>query len=225
MIKDIKLGWGIIKYELNFRIEICACLLMTALFGIIEYVTHTNTLSRMIVALFPMLLVHAINLTSASTMIQSSPCKKSMRTTIPALFGTIAMLMVNTYCVISYWGFHEWIINKKSAWASYIFEPGEYEMEHIFMSLFIVVFMLCGVLYVKYYLLAMMIFAVFFVGFTGYISQGDPPYFMISEGLAIAISYGIILIGGLLAYIICLTTYKQDYFAPGIDNSMKRAYK
>lgn len=225
MIKDIKLGWGIIKYELNFRLEICACLLMTVLFGIIEYVTHTNTLSRMIVALFPMLLVHAINLTSASTMIQSSPCKKSMRTTIPALFGTIAMLMVNTYCVISYRGFHEWIINNESAFASYFFEPGEYEMEHIFMSLFIVVFMLCGVLYVKHYLLGMMTFLVFFVGFGAYIAQDGFQYPMISEGLAIAISYGIILIGGILAYIICLTTYKQDYFAPGIDNSMKRAYK
>lgn len=225
MIKDIKAASGLIKYEFNFRLEVLACLFMTALFGIIEYVTHTNALSRMVAALFPMLLVHAINLTSASTMIQASPCKKRMRTTIPALFATIAMLIVNTYCVISYRGFHEWAINNTNPFVYITFEPGEYESEHIFMSLFIVVFMLCGVLYTKYYLLAMIAFAVFFMGFGTYITQEGFLYPIISEGLAIAISYGIILIGGLLAYIICLTTYKQDYFAPAINNSLKRAYK
>lgn len=222
MIKDIKLGWRLIKCEINFNVAVYGIVLLVIVCGIFEWITHRSGISRIFAGFFPMILVYTIHSTSLSTLVQSSACKKRMRTTIPALFGTIAMLIANTYCVIMYRNCHEWMVNTKDpAYVDFFFKSGEYEMDFIFTSIFIVLYVIAAILYAKYFLLGILTCVTFFIGYGIYITQENFQYPMISEGFAIAISYGIILLGGLLAYVFCLATYKKGYSMLAFKSELK----
>ena len=223
MIKDIKFGFQIMKYGLNFKasmIGLAFCMGIGILFSILLQVGAIGCLYASMGALFTVQLIHSV---SVSTMVQTSPYKKKLQTIIPAVVGTLCMLIMNTFAVITQWMGYQRAINNTNPNLIIIYEPGEYETGYIISSLILVYVLLYTAFAMKHFWVAMVILIGGCIAIQNLDRLGMIDYVMIPEGLAIALSYVIVLFGGFIMYVISCLSYKKDYSKATFDNLLKRA--
>lgn len=224
MIRDIKLGYQLMKHGLNFYKMIYGGLIILALAMISELFTIGGGLSTLVIGIFPMLMVQLMYSISLSTMVQSSPYKKRLQTTVPAIYVTLSMIVVNTYCVLSqlinYQEIERW---GGGGLVTYIYESGEYETSFVLTSVVLVVFMLFGALGAKNFGLSV-VFIYGICGLAGKIilKQGIS-YVEMPVNVAILLSYVVALLGCVLFYIIACITYKKNHSKITFDSLLKRA--
>ena len=103
MIKDIKLGMSIIKYGLNFYTSISVVCFLLGLMALNMILLPTPLFSTIFTPLVMMGIVQQVYTTTVSTMVQSSPYKKKLRTTVPTYMAMIEMLIGNTLSLVLHW--------------------------------------------------------------------------------------------------------------------------
>lgn len=223
MIKDIKFGFQIMKYGLNFKASIIAlalCMGTGLFFAILLPVGAIGCLYASMGSLFTVQLIHSV---SVSTMVQTSPHKKRIQTLIPTVMGTLCMLITNTFAVIVQWMGYQRAINNTNPNVIITFEPGENETGYIVSSLVLVYMLLYTAFAMKHFWVAMVILIGGCIALHNWGRLGEIDYVIMPEGLAIALSYMIVLLGGLIMYVISCLSYKKDYSKHTFDNLLKRA--
>lgn len=223
MIRDIKLGYQLMKHGLNFYRMIYGGLLILVLAIVSEVFTLGGGLSTLVVGIFPMLMVQLMYSISLSTLVQSSPYKKRLQTTVPAIYVTLSMIAANTYCVLSHWINYEEIARYSSDIAAYMYEPGEYESSFVLTSVVLVVLMLFGAIGAKNFGLSVVFIYGVFWGAGKMIIKHGMPYVEIPVNIAIILSYAVTLLGCVLFYIIACVTYKQKHSKITFNGLLKRA--
>lgn len=223
MIKDIKFGFQIMKYGLNFKacmIGLAFCMGVGLLFSILLPVGAIGCLYAGMGVLFTVQLIHSV---SVSTMVQTSPHKQRIQTLIPTVIGTLCLLITNTFAVIAQWMGHQRAINNTNPNLIIVYEPGEYETGYIISSLVLVYMLLYTAFAMKHFGVAMVILIGGCIAIQNLDQLGKIDYVMIPEGLAIVLSYVIVLFGGFIMYVISCLSYKKDYSKATFDNLLKRA--
>lgn len=219
MIRDIKLGFRILKYGLNYKVTMVG-LLICCVGGLLMQFAEFGILYVGIGAMLVIQLIHSV---SVSTMVQTSPYKKKIQTTVPTLFAAGGMLITNTISVIAQWLGHQRAVNNTNPNFIITYAQGEYETGFLFSSFALVFIVLYGALSMKCFWLGLIIFLGGFFGFMKFAVQGEISYIMMPEWLAIVLSYVITLLGCLAMYAISCITYKRDYSKRTFDNLLKRA--
>lgn len=223
MIKDIKFGFQIMKYGLNFKasmIGLAFCMGTGLFFVVLLPVGAIGCLYAAMGSLFTVQLIHSV---SVSTMVQTSPQKKRIQTLIPTVIGTLCMLITNTFAVIAQWLGYQRAINNTNPNLIIVYEPGEYEAGYIISSLILVYVLLYTAFAMKHFGVAMVILIGGCIAIQNLDRLGEIDYVMMPEGLAIALSYLIVLLGGLIMYVISCLSYKKDYSKATFSNLLKRA--
>ncbi len=223
MIKDIKLGLSLMKYGLNYRMTIFGVLFSLAMTVFIEWLLPVSIIGAMTLSLMPLLIVQLIYSVSVSTMVQTSPCKKRMQTTVPTVFAIVCGLVTNTIVIIPQWLRYQQEKNNTNPFLTITYEPGEYETGYLFSALFLVWLLLYTTWSMKNFWLATIIMMGGFWAVKTYAEQGQLIYIIMPEWLAIVLSYVIILLGCVLFYITTCVTYKQPYSDITFNSLLKRA--
>lgn len=223
MIKDIKLGLSLMKYGLNYRttiIGVLVCLGMTVLVGTLLPV---GIIGAMTICMMPLLIVQLVYSVSVSNMVQTSSCKKRMQTTIPTVFAVATGLIANTIVIIPQWLSYQRAINNTNPSLIITYDPGEYESGYIYSAFFLVWLLLYTTWSMKNFWVATIVMMGGFWAVKGYAENGNLIYFNIPEGVAILLSYIIILLGCGVFYIITTVSYKRPYSDITFNSLLKRA--
>lgn len=207
MINDLKLGFKVLKYAhavkstlvlggIMVLIGIALCILNVAVEN-----SFPGGYFIMITALFLLQLLYSVNM---SNLVQASPMKKRLQTSVPAVIGTFCMLMgylltVLTEGIVAYFGPEE---------INYI--CGQILFTMVVMG---VIMLYTGICY-KYFVVATVMFILVFAICYSYLisSRG---WFISFAGdgwgmfaLTAAAGLAFILICGVLQYLLSLAVYK-----------------
>lgn len=222
MIKEIKLGLSLMKYGLNYQMTLVGVLISVAMTILIEWILPISIIGAMTLSLMPLLIVQLIYSVSVSTMVQTSPYKRRLQTTVPTIFALICGIIANTIVIIPQCLHHQQVVNNTNPMWSITYEPGEYETGFIFSAIFIVWLLLYTTWSMKNFWSATIIMIGGFWAVKTYAEQGELIYIVMPEWLAIVLSYVIILLGCVLFYIITCVTYKQPYSDVTFNSLLKR---
>lgn len=130
---------------------------------------------------------------------------------------------MNTFAVITQWLGYQRAINNTNPNLIITYEPGEYETGYIISSLVLVFVLLYTAFAMKHFEVASVIMIGGFLGFQNLAQMGKINYVIMPEGVAIVLSYAIVLLGGLIMYVISCLSYKKDYSKATFSNLLKRA--
>lgn len=223
MIKDIKLGLSVMKYGLNFKVSMLALLICVGMGVVLTFLLPVGIIGCIYIAMGLLFIVQLIYSVSVSTMVQTSPHKKRMQTIVPSILGTLCMLVSNTFAVTSQWLEYQRAMNNTNPNIIIIYEPGEYESGYIFSSFVLVFLLLYTVIAMKYFEVAMGTMIIGCIAFLNLSRLVEINYIIIPEGLAIGLSYAIVLLGGGIMCLISIVSYKKDYSKAAFDSLLKRA--
>lgn len=217
MINDIKMGFKLMKYGLQFKTSLAGVILLL-LGGILtEMGDEAISLSGFAFVMAVIMVYQLVQSVTCSTMVQSSAKKKKLQTSVSAICTGICMIIINTVLVIvKLISMH---INNKpvSAVASW----------NIVDSIFILVVLVYMGAAMKMYWGATIGFGL--IGGTygiwmSSMAHGTPWLEIpVSLGGAIAISYLSVLAGCVIMYLISLATYKREFSKTTFDSQLKRA--
>lgn len=222
MMHDLKMGFQIMKYGLNagyIAFALVVCLVASVLFGLFLPVG----MSGLYLGLAVLLVAQLIFSVSVSTMVQTSPQRKRLQTTIPTLMSGIALVMVNTISLFFTWIGYKRIENNTNPFLIITMESGELEAGILFTSglmIFIMLFEFCSM---KYMWLSTILFLTGFWGGFHYIRQGEISYPIMPTWVAVVLSYGMIVLGCVVLYGVSCATYKKDYSKQTFETMLKRA--
>lgn len=223
MIKDIKFGLQVMKYGLNFKAIMLVLLIFVGMGVVFTILLPVGIIGCFYTAMGSLFIVQLIYSVSVSTMVQTSSHKKRMQTIVPSILGTLCMLISNTFAVIMQWSGYQRVINNTNPNIIITYEPGEYESGYIVSSLVLVFILLYTVIAMKYNEVAVVIMIAGFIAFQNLSRLGEINYIIMPEGLAIGLSYTIVLLGGGIMYLISIVSYKKDYSKATFDSLLKRA--
>jgi len=214
MIKDIKLGLSAMKYGLNYY-GVIALILTTAGAGFLFAVfMPMSIIPSMLLGVGIMGEVNEVYSLSVSTMVQSSPHKKRLRTTIPAFFAMIIMLLANTLNILFY-GVSYFVGKDGGIWYHWQgveygrgIQDGDYQISILLSSFIWVCMLLFGAL-VRRFLWA----GVLILLLSG--RMGMFTFFLLEEAscaisveMAIILSYIIVLLGCGILYVMNYLLYR-----------------
>ena len=222
MMRDIKMGFQIMKYGLSFRSMVVAggvCLVVSIGFGLFIPVG----MSALYLGLLSFLAAQLIFSVSVSTMVQTSPQKKRLQTTIPTWMSGIFLFLCNTLNLILIWIGYQRIQNNTNPFVIIMMEPGELESGILFTSGLMVFIMLYGFFSMKYLWISTIIFIISFYSGFFLLSKGEITYLIMPTWMAVVLSYGVIMLGCVLLYGISCVTYKKDYSKHTFETMLKRA--
>lgn len=227
MINDLKLGFKLLKHSMQFKMSIIiGCLFM--IIGLIFDITSLSMTSPVISVyyLFGMAFTsQLVSNLSASQMVQSSPYKKRLQTTIITMMCVcielITMTMMLGIKAIQYYGQEDMQICVIDS--------------ILIVSMSILVFNLYMTMATKFYWSATVVFFLTYFGLFGIIMRRQ--YEMAFQGIlgelailpqisfvtAVAICYGAILLGGILMYVISNLLYKREYSKMMFKTALERA--
>lgn len=214
MINDIKIGFKLMKYGLQFKTIVFAAVLLCAGGILVELEDPVSALSGFVIVMVAMLVYQLIQSVSCSTMVQSSSKKKKLQTSVSALCAGICLTILHTIIILlKLVSMH---INQT---------PASDVVGGLFMNsiLTVIVFVYMGASYKVFWLSTV----AFGVGCGLLVSTMARTHIVInipiSFGEAIAISYLAILAGCILLYFISVALYKKDFSKATFESSLKRA--
>ncbi len=223
MINDLKLGFKVIPYGLNFKGSIFSFLLFMVLGFVMEVSTPDMGLGGLYIGMGSMLVIQLIHSICVSTMVQTSPYKKKLQTVIPSIIGGGYLLVANTVGLIA-----KWIGFQSNNMRNGIRFDGENAFAHmvLFSSLMMIVVMLYMGAALKCFWPATVIFFIVFVGLyastTVSVAIGETGVISLPVEAAILISYVSIVLGSVLMYWIFKAMYKMEYSKITFDAALKR---
>lgn len=201
-INDFILGMKLIRYGFRPKMNLGLCLF----FIIIGVVVEIGSKGTEFLGIFYMLLsgLYAFQMIISmdiSTFVQTSKMKRALQTSVPIITGAMVSFIVYTFIVI-----------ERLILASIYPEESVAIINSLFMAILLVGITLIyeGICY-KFFGLAtgLMIVAVFgVIGFCN-IVLGDTAV-PISTGAIVAIGYGVIVVFGIIAYLLCRALYKVE---------------
>ena len=201
-INDFILGMKLIRYGFRPKMNLGLCLF----FIIIGVAVEIGSKGTEFLGIFYMLLsgLYAFQMIISmdiSTFVQTSKMKRALQTSVPIITGAMVSLTVYTFIVI-----------ERLILASIYPEESVAIINSLFMAILLVGITLIyeGICY-KFFGLAtgIMIVAVFgVIGFCNIVlKDASVP---ISTGAIVAIGYGVIVVFGIIAYLLCRALYKVN---------------
>ena len=144
MIKDIKLGIAMMRNGLNYAGALGAILLIVVASLLYLIFVPVPMMSGVFIATGVLGIVQQVYTATISTMVQSSPYKKKLRTIIPAYIAGIAMLIGNTMSLVIHWITYFRVKDNLSFIYTYLYgyDSREYANSLIICALFMVLFLL-----------------------------------------------------------------------------------
>lgn len=222
MINDFKLGIKIVRYGLNKEASVVVTILFLLLGAFMEFVAPHLPLTGLYMGMGGMLLIQMICSVSLSTMVQTSSRKKRLQTSVPAIVGGVYMLLIHTLflaikCISC-------ALVTREVFQFNIWEVGNAIMMNALLMAIIIVYYAAAL---KAFWSSTILFFIVYVGlYSGYI----PHNFLVETqaaifplGVAIAVSYGIVVIAAVLVYGLYKALYKKDYSKFAFETALKRA--
>ncbi|MCM1193755.1 MAG: hypothetical protein NC123_18000 [Butyrivibrio sp.] len=216
MINDLKLGFKIMKYGHSAKLSIIGGIVMTVI-GIGISATNLtgsfNLPGGYFLTLAALLLLQLISTVNAANLVQASPAKKKLQTSVPALISIMMMSAAYLLDVIVF----AVILRIHPEAENYCCSQILYSV--CFMG---VVMLYYGTVY-KYFVASTIMFALLFLGVYSSYSFMTGFYFVISGGsvnlfqftgfwgnfwLTAVIGLAVILVCGVLQYLLSLAVYK-----------------
>lgn len=218
MINDFKLGLKLMRHGLQFKSSIVSTLLFLVLgLGIMTSdvpIVMIGTMYAMFGGIMVYQLVHSL---TCAGLVQSSPLKKRLQTSVPTICAFICMVILNTI-----------IICAKLWMARLNHTPMTDVATDILLGSIgtVIVLVYMGMAMKAFWLTTIVFIIVCSVGgfFLG-IGLGLDWFtsWNVSIGAAIVISYLAVVVGCFLMYLISLAFYKKEYSKTTFDSALKRA--
>lgn len=218
MINDFKLGLKLMRHGLQFKY----CIVSTILFLVLGLGVMTSDVPIVMIgtiyAMFGGIMVYQLvhSLTCAG-LVQSSPLKKRLQTSVPAICTFACMVILNTIIVCA------------KLWMARLNHTPMTDVATDIMlgSVGTVIVLVYMGMAMKAFWLSTIVFIVacsiggFFIG----IGLGLEWFvsWNVSIGAAVVISYLAVAVGCFLMYLISLALYKKDYSKTTFDSALKRA--
>lgn len=225
MIGNLKLGFKLLKYSLQFKMNvIAACIFM--LIGLI-YDSMPLSISSSVISiyyLFGMVFgAQMINSLNASSLVQSSPCKKRLQTGVmTAVCVCMEIIPITIMLVIK-------------AFQYYCMEDMKIHVINsiLIVSVAILIFNLYMIMANKFYWSATIVFIVVGMFCFGFLIRWQyraglhgvetlllvkAPFFV-----AVIILYGAVILGGVLIYVLSNLLYKREYSKMVFKAELERA--
>lgn len=226
MIKDIKLGWKVLRYGLNLKGSIIAGVIFISLAIMWELLmpalATANATSETFMAIGALLIAQLIHSVTVSSVVQTSPYKKKLQTRVPALLGGIFILLGHTWLIgIKYLGFTLW--EGMQGWSPRI------PTGIVFEAIPVVLICLYMGASLKAFWPSTIVFLILFMGTTilgnlWTIRTDDEGYqALLSQPAAIAVSYVIVIAGIFAMYGIFCAMYKREYSKITFETALRRA--
>lgn len=225
MIKDIKLGWKVLRYGLNVKGSIIAGVIFISLAIMWEVImpplATANTTSEAFMAIGALLIAQLIHSVTVSSVVQTSPYKKKLQTRVPALLGGIFILIGHTWLIgVKQLGLIFW--NESMEW------PEQLAISILFEAIPVVLICLYMGASLKAFWPSTIIFLILFMGTS---TLGNMWMFRIDEQTpapmsipaAIAVSYLIVIAGIFAMYGIFCAMYKREYSKITFETALQRA--
>ncbi len=218
MIKNLKMCFTLSKYALNRGSMIAGGAIFFVL-GIFMALTGVNLgLTAMYISLIAIMGNQMIQSVCVSAAVQSSPRKKQLQTTLPALFSTVLLIPCHTVLLLMQYialGWNDYTIEELSN--GILMGCGMYIIIAIYMAMAMKLFVPSTI--------------VFFITFMAYympLTLSDIDGTGVTVALlpieaSIALSYVTLLVAGLLMYLINLATYRLPYSKVTWEAALKRA--
>ena len=212
MINDLKLGFKIMKYGHSAKLSIIGSVAFAVLglvFCAIGITTTSSFLGGYLLMMSALLLLQLISTVNAANLVQTSPMKKRLQTSVPALFSIFLMLTA-------------YLLNVVVVAVAVCANP---EAVELFCTLIICTAVMTGVIMLyygavyKYFVVSTVIFFIIFIFIYPSVISGDindelywnfMPFagYWENFALTVVIGLGIILVCGVLQYLISLAVYK-----------------
>lgn len=223
MIKDIKLGLSLMKNGLNYYGAIAGVLIGIGGGLLFLLLLPLGLLSNIFIGIGVIAGVQLIYSLSVSTMVQSSPYKKRLRTTVPTWIAVISMLIANTIYILVEGVAYLRTKNNTKPYMQIVYEQGEHETHIVAAAVLMVLFLLLTVVMIRFFWISILLewggFGLFLFSMRGV----EFSYLNISLEAAIILSYVIVLLGCGIMYVFNCLTYKKEYSELSFRGLLKRA--
>lgn len=200
MIKQLKLGFGMMRYTFGVKMCLVLGIIFFAIGIVMEFLAPPASVSGamflMVCGMWPAQLVYSLGV---SDVIKTSKHAKAMETSIPTLICFVTFLVC--YIII--------VLFKLPHLSGATEEMMGYMVSELMMSsiLAAVLMFFCGIAY-KLFILASIIFLVAFCSLTTISEFGTMLSPDISFGTAVIVGFAIVVAGALLQYGVSLLVYK-----------------
>ena len=221
MFEQVKYGLKLVKYGLTFKMQMAFSVIFLVFGAVVEYFGRgMNMLGGFYIVLSAMFIIQLIISMDLSTMVQTSPYKKKLQTSIPILTCTPIMLFSYTVVVL----IRLYYIYLDPARSENPENQGAVKaglMAIILLLFFVSAYM--GVCF-KYFLLSLMglMIVVFPISFVFNIPRIFEAIDKIPTVAIVAAGYVLIIAGQGISYLLTRLTYKKDLSKYAFGAAMKR---
>lgn len=224
MIKDIKLGIAMMQNGLTYEHGLFAFLFSIGASIIFAFLLPVPMLSGVFIAAGVLGVVQQVYTVTVSTMVQSSPYKKKLRTTIPAYIAGMVLVIGNTICLVMHWLAYLRVKDNTSIYLmSMEYDSKEYANSMIICAAFMVLFLLFTVLANVFFKLGILVCVGVWIWFRVLNTTIEFVFWDISIETGIVLSYVVVLIGSVVVYGVNCLIYKFEYSELGFRGAIKRA--
>ena len=227
MIKDIKLGIAMMRNGLNYAGALGAILLIVVASLLYLIFVPVPMMSGVFIAAGVLGIVQQVYTATISTMVQSSPYKKKLRTIIPAYIAGIAMLIGNTMSLVIHWITYLRVKDNLSFIYTYLYgyDSREYANSLIICALFMILFLLYMTASNVFFWQGILFGAGAWILIRFLNGKINLAFWELSIREGIILSYIIVLLGAGCLYVLNCLIYKLEYSEVNFRGLMKRASK
>lgn len=227
MIKDIKLGIAMMRNGLNYAGALGAILLIVVVSLLNLFFCPVPMMSGVFIAAGILGIVQQVYTATISTMVQSSPYKKKLRTIIPAYIAGIAMLIGNSMSLVMHWVTYLRMKDNASFIFTYLYgyDSQEYANSLIICALFMVLFLLYTTASNVFFWQGILLGAGAWIWIRFFNGKIDIAFWDISITEGILLSYVVVLLGAGCLYVLNCLMYKFEYSEVNFRGLIKRASK
>ena len=229
-MKDLIKGLKLFRYGLQAKMIIILAIIFFVLGILFEFTDFSGSnlfsLGALYLSLTGMYIYQLVFTTTVSKLAQSSPLKKKLQTSIPAMITLGSSLFVLTvYVVIRCLRMTpEFLEDNGITWVNAY-------STILFMGIFIFIFLVyCAFSYKSFVFSLIVLIAIFALYIAVYDTQFSIANFcaklLIDDSnpiLVIAVTYAIVLLGGLLCYLFSLLLYKKDINDLSVRYALRQA--
>lgn len=226
MIKDLKLGIALMRNGLAYDTAVGVFFLAVGMGVVLLILLPLPVMSGLYIALSVSAVVWQVYSTTISTMIQSSPYKKKLRTTIPVYIALIMMLIGNTLCIVMHWLAYLRVKDNDSIFLMGMeYDSKTYANTILICSFLMVAFLLFTLVSNIFYKISVVILLGAWIWFRIFFETVEFAFWDISIGAAVVLSYIVVLIGCVALYGLNCLLYKLEYSEASVRGMIKRAAK
>lgn len=227
MIKDIKLGIEMMRNGLNYDGALGAIVIIVIASLLYMFFFPVPMISGVFIAAGVLGVVQQVYTTTLSTMVQSSPYKKKLRTIIPAYIAAMAMLIGNTMSLAMHGLTYLRMKDDTSFMYTYLYgyDPKEYANSLVICALFMVLFLLYTIISNVFFWQCVILVIGAWIWIQFFMGKIDLIFWDLSMKEGIVISYVVVLIGAGILYVVNCLMYKFEYSELSFRGLLKRASK